>query len=326
MKKDPEQIVKKVDFLKGERHNWETQWQEVAEFVVPRKDSITKNRVKGEKVNQFLLDNTALQSNVLLSGFLHGLLTNPNSQFFELTTGVRDIDDRDDVRKWLQRTSTSMHNVLNASNFQTEIHELYIDLGSFGTAAMSIEEDEESVVRFSARPIESIFVEEDNRGQIMSTYRQFKWNLTQIMQEFGEDVINKSKQLQSAHGRKDDSKEFEIIHAVYPDDISVEKSTKRFKYISQYILKSDKVELRVSGFSSFPFVVPRWTKTSSEKYGRSPGMNALPEAKTLNLMAETTIKGAQKVVEPASSSPGRWIYWFNQNAPWCSEFLSIGLQ
>jgi hypothetical protein len=54
----------------------------------------------------------------------------------------------------------------------------------------------------------------------------------------------------------------------------------------------------MSGFKEFPFVVPRYLKASHEIYGRSPAMTALPDVKMLNEMSKTTIKAAQKQVDP----------------------------
>jgi hypothetical protein len=81
------------------------------------------------------------------------------------------------------------------------------------------------------------------------------------------------------------------------------QSKNAFKYISQYALPEENIELREAGFRELPYVVPRWSKAAGEVYGRSPGMNALPEVKTLNKMMETTIIGAQKVVDPPLQLP-----------------------
>ena len=298
MKVSAEKIVQKIEKLDGERGTWRNHWREVASFVLPRKDNIDHTRVQGEKVNQFLLDNTAVQSNVLLAGFMHTLLTNPNSEFFELSTGIPEIDDKDEVRLWLQKTTTIMHRILNESNFQTEVHENYIDLAAFGTACLSIEQDDATVVRFAARPIQDFFIAEDNKGMITEVYRKFKWNLTQVIQEFGEDVIKKSRNMAKAFEAKNMAEEFEIIHAVYPREISPGALLTKRPWISQYVLKDERVDLQVGHFTTFPYAVPRWSKSSGEVYGRSPAMNALPECKTLNLMVETTIRGAQKVIDP----------------------------
>lgn len=318
----PKQMKEKVKKLRSSRGTWEQHWQELADYILPRKNNIVASRTPGEKVNQYLLDNTALQSNVLLSGFLHGLLTNPNSQWFELMTGEPEIDNDDSVRVWLQRTSRDILHVLNNSNFQTEIHELYIDLGCFGTACMDIVEDDEHIVRFATRPIQSYDIVEDNRGRISEVYRTFKWNAQQIVQEFGEDVLKLSRDLEKAF-TTNDAREFEIYHGVYPKKVTME-GAKPFE--SLYILCDKEVELRRAGFREFPYVVPRWTKNSGEKYGRSPAMNALPEAKTLNLMVETTIKGAQKVVDPPLQAPDDGFLGTIRTRPGSVNFYRSGTQ
>jgi len=297
----PKELIQKINHLRFERGTWETHWQEVGDYIVPTKNNITKTRTPGEKVNQYLLDNTAVQANILLGGFLHGLLTNPHSQFFELTTGIDELDDRDDVRKWLQKTSRRILHVLNNSNFQTEIHELYLDLGSFGTSIMSIEEDNEYVVRFSTRPIRGTFIEEDSKGRVVEVYREFEWTVDQIINHFGEEVLNKSKDLQDSK-RRMDNKKFKVVHSVYPSNVDPRKMGAK-PYKSSYVLIEFEALLSEGGFRTFPYVTPRWVKHAGEKYGRSPSMIALPEVKSLNLMVETTIKGAQKVVDPPLEVP-----------------------
>ena len=67
---------------------------------------------------------------------------------------------------------------------------------------------------------------------------------------------------------------------------------------SVYLEYKNGNELSISGFKEFPFVVPRYLKASNEIYGRSPAMTALPDVKMLNEMSKTTIKAAQKQVDP----------------------------
>ena len=52
------------------------------------------------------------------------------------------------------------------------------------------------------------------------------------------------------------------------------------------------------GYDEFPYVVPRFLKSSVETYGRSPAMVALADIKMINKMAETIIKAAQKTIDP----------------------------
>jgi hypothetical protein len=299
----PKQVKERFNYLKGERGTWENHWQELADYILPNRNDVTTTVWQGSKRNLQLLDNTAMQANELLAGAMHGLLTNPTSEFFELTTGELELDNRDDVRKWMQLTTRDMHNVINNSNFQTEVHQYYLDLCCLGTAPMSIVEDDETIVRFQAHHIKEIFAGENNKGKIDEVYREFSWNVRQIVGEFGEDVLKLSRELRDAWEKNADIK-FTLINAVYPMDVANKNPNDPRRFMSQYILCAEnEVELKEAFFREFPFVVARWTKASGEIYGRSPGMNALPDAKTLNKMTETTIIGAQKTVDPPLQLP-----------------------
>lgn len=296
----PKQIKQRFDSLKGERGTWESHWQEIADFIVPRKDQINTKTTPGEKKNQTILDNTGIQSNELLAGALHGLLTSPNSMWFELSTGDVKLDQEDDVRKYLQDCARKMHVVLNNSNFQTEVHEVYIDLCSIATAPMAMEEDDETVMRFSSKSVAECVIGENSKGVVDELYREFDWTARQIVEEFGLDKV--TKKIKEAFEKQSEEK-YKIIHAVYPQKRVDGKQMGRFPFMSQYILHCEDHELKAKGFLEFPFVVPRWSKVTGEIYGRGPGMVALPEVKTLNKMTETMIIAAQKVVDPPLQAP-----------------------
>ena len=210
------QIIERFEQLKSNRINWEQHWQEIADYVLPRKDDIYKTRMVGEKKGQNkVFDSTGIHANELLASALHGMLTNPSTQWFELSTGDEQLDQQDDVRLWLQSAVRQMHRVLNNSNFQTEIHEVYLDLGSFGTACMRIEEDEEDIIRFHSRPIYEAYIDQNNKGQVDTVYRSWMWSTRQIAQEFGEENLpdEMKRLLEDDKGRYVDH---EVIHAVEP--------------------------------------------------------------------------------------------------------------
>ena len=68
-----------------------------------------------------------------------------------MITGIPELDKLDEARFWLQDVVRRMILVQNMSNFQTEIHEVYLDLGVLGTADISIMDDADSIIRFDAR-------------------------------------------------------------------------------------------------------------------------------------------------------------------------------
>lgn len=295
-------LIKYYDKLRADRSTWDSHWREIAEFILPNKDAVNGQRTAGEKKFTDIFDSTGVHSNELLASALHGMLTNPTTPWFGLTTGVPQLDQDDEVRKWLQDSVRTMHNIMNASNFQTEIHEVYLDLGSFGTGALLIDEDDVDIVRFLSLPIYQIYIDENYKGLVNTVARCFKKPLKDIVDEFGEQVFH---DLQQADLLKDPHKEFEILHVVgentkyNPHFIEVGN----MKFYEEYILKDKKVTLASRGYNTFPLAIPRWTKMSGEKYGRSPGMKSLPDIKMINMMMKVTIRGAQKVVDPPLQAP-----------------------
>lgn len=287
-----EKINKKWKSLKAGRGTWDTHYQELADHFLPRKNTITDKKTEGQKRTFQILDNSGIQANELLAGALHGLLTNSNSQWFELTSGDFDTDNSDGVRKWLQKTARDMHTVLNQSNFQTEVHEMYTDLTCFGTGCMQMEEDDKDVVRFTTRYIADYCIEENHLGFIDEIYLEWKWNAQAIIAEYGEKGL--PKKVMDAYKKGDDTK-FCLVQGVYPASHD-EPGAKGYK--SYHTLVEEDHVLSEGMFKSFSFLVPRWTKASGEKYGRSPAMVALPELKVLNKMNETMLIGAQKLVDP----------------------------
>jgi hypothetical protein len=289
-------LLKRFDKLKTQRANWESHWQEVADYMMPRKADVTKTKSKGDKRTELIFDSSPLQAVELLAASLHGMLTNPSTPWFSLRFKEQDMEFEDEAKEWLESATESMYVAFNRSNFQQEIFELYHDLITFGTAAMLIEEDDEDLLKFSTRHINEIYVAENDKGRIDTVFRKFKLSARAAIQKFGDAV---SDVVQTAN-RKDPYEELEIIHVVYPrSDFDPKKQDKQnMPYASVYIEAGNANELSVSGFKEFPYVVPRYLKASHEIYGRSPAMTALPDVKMLNEMSKTTIKAAQKQVDP----------------------------
>jgi hypothetical protein len=289
-------LLSRYERLEGQRQNWETHWQEVADYMQPRKADVTKQRARGDKRMEQVFDSSPIQAVELLAASLHGMLTNPATPWFTLRFKDEEIDNEDEAKLWLESSTDAMYTAFNRSNFQQEIFELYHDLITFGTAAMFIEEDNDDIIKFSTRHINEVFIAENDKGRIDTIYRKFNISARAAIQKFG-DVV--SSDVQSIF-KKDPYKEIEILHAVYPrtDFNPNKKDKKNMPFESVYMEFKNGNELSVSGFREFPFVVPRYLKASNEIYGRSPAMTALPDVKMLNEMSKTTIKAAQKQVDP----------------------------
>jgi len=293
-------LIKRKNALKSDRANWENYWQDLADYILPRKNQVTNKTEKGSKRNLSIFDSTAIRANVRLAAGLHSTLTSPVTRFFDLTTGRANIDDQDKVRLFRQNTADNIWNVIQNSNFQTEIHEVYIDLGCFGTGPLFVEDDKKKVVNFTAYPIVDLIIGEGLDGIVNEVHREFKWTARQIMSKWGKDSKAVIPDEVERAFKSDPEKKFDLVHSIFPDEV-------RDNFKSNYLLDNGdggkSAVIKTGFYHEFPWMVPRWAKDSSEMYGRSAGMETLPDIRTLNAVVKTDLKGRQKAIDPPLQAP-----------------------
>ena len=300
------QVVKLHEQLKNDRTVWDSHWDEVAQFVVPRKDNVYGQAVKGEKRGNQLFDTTAIKANDDLASALHGMLTNPSIIWFGLNTGEAKIDNDEKTREWLFNSTLKMIQVMNQSNFQTEIHEVYLDLGSIGTASIRTEADPDTIVRYYSEPVYEVVLRENNRGIVDFVSREYEYDGRQVMQEFVNDMDAETKEFIDKELQANPSKKFMIIQQVSERsaaEMDGQVGNKAFPIGSIHVLKMNGAVLRESGFEVWPFATPRWSKINVETYGRSPAMKTLADIKMANSMKKVTIQGAQLAIAPPMQVP-----------------------
>ena len=296
-------LLRRLQDLEQARSNWETHWQEIADYMRPRKADITKNRNPGQKRTELIFDGTAIHAAEMLSASLHGMLTNMSTPWFTLRYTEPALEDDDIAKEWLQLAEQTMYQAFQRSNFQEQVHEMYDDLVCFGTAIMFVEKDETTSYRFSTRHIAECFVAEDHNGRVNTVYRKFKMSARAAMNQFGDNVSDRIKQAD----KKDPHGMVELVHVVLPreDRDLTKKSAQNKPWASLYLDSEEKTVLGESGYDEMPYVVPRWLKASTENngFGHSPAMSCLADTKMLNKLSEITIRAAQKQIDPPLMVP-----------------------
>ncbi len=273
-------MLKRLAKLEAEKQPWLEHWEEILDYVMPRKAS---GYSKGAKRTEKLFDSTAIHANTLLAASLQGTLTSASLPWFSLAVkGVQHPEG--EVAVWLEDCRNRMLKRFNASNFNTEVHEFYLDITSIGTACLEVEED----FVFRSLHISEYFLQEDHGGKIDTVYRKFQYTARQAIQRWPETVGEKIKEA-------DQDKKFNFVHCVRP---ATKEDKTKLPWSSTYMCVEDKTVLSESGYNELPYMVTRWSKASGEEYGRSPAYNALPDIKTLNKAVELGLKAWAKALDP----------------------------
>ena len=183
--------------LMEKRRNFESHWQEVSDYMLPRKAEITKERARGDKRHALIYDSSATHALELLAASLHGMLTSSANRWFALRFKETLLNESDEAKEWLEDATDRMYNAFARSNFQQNVFECYHDLIAFGTACLLIEEDEDDVLLFSARHIKELYIQENKKGFVDCVYRRFKMPVEAVIDKFG--IENVSRELQNKY-------------------------------------------------------------------------------------------------------------------------------
>ncbi len=300
MAADPLDIMLRFESMKTSRGVLESHLEEVAEYIAPRNIGFTSKPVQGEKRMTKVFDNTALTSLNLLAAGLHGMATNPSMSWFVLGLADPSLMDDDEVKNWLSDTTRIMRSHMYApgSNITTAFNEAYADLGAFGTAAMYIGLRKNGGLLYQSRPLAQIYIAENDEGVVDTLAYRYEMSARNVFKLWPKDAPDSIVKM-AKDPKQMDTKVY-VIYFVQPrgkyDSSKLDPGNLPFE--ACYILEKEKTLLEESGYHEFPYAVPRWIKNAGEEWGRSPGMEALPDVKMLQEMMKTTIKAAQKIVDP----------------------------
>lgn len=308
MQDQAKELQRRFEALKTTRNNWESLWQECADYVHPNRGDFTTQQWQGSKRTQKIFDSTAPWALGQFAAGLHGFLTSPTQRWFSLKTLVPGMDADRDVRTWLENTTDILFDqVFNApsSRWLQQSHEAYLDIGAFGTTTVFVEDIPGRPITFKTFHLKECFIGENDDGFVDTLYREYHRTALQLAERFGEERL--PEPVRKAL-REKPFEEFKLIHAIFPrkDYDPTSLSFTRRQFASVFMI-CDKVKepwvIDESGYFEQPFATSRWYKSSGEWYGRSPSMEVLPDIKMVNEMMKTVIKGAQKAVDPPLQMP-----------------------
>jgi hypothetical protein len=297
--------------LAAERAPWDTHWQELAEYFLPRKAEISSKRsVPDSSRHDVLFDTSGVQAAATLANGQLAYITPADSRWFtyEPPKGVTS----DKAKQWYSRCSEATQLLLATSNVYTELHELYYDDSVFGTYCMFVESGLSHPVVFHKFDIGTYSLAEDDEGLVNTVFRELELTVLQAADKFGEDNLAPAMQKRLADIRrtgKGGTVKHKFVHAVYK---RTEGERKRGKedgpnkpWASVYVDQTNKHVCRNSGYDEKPFFAGRHVKSQQGVYGVSPAWMALPECRQLNFLSKqldalAEIKAFPRLLMPAS--------------------------
>lgn len=301
-------IHDRLEELKQIRRPWETVWQEVANFVAPRREHMEVWESTTKKTGERMYDGTPLSAAEMMADGLQGYLVSPAFNWFTLGLPQTAALELPGVRQWLQDVQEHLYWVFRVSNFYQAISEFFHDAVTIGTSTLYSEDDPVTGrLVFSTRDTFETYVAEDQYGTVDTVYREYEQPIRNIAQRFGEE--NLPSAYQDDLIRTPDRK-VTVVHAVQPraDRMLGSTGNRDMPFASFYILpesddNSNWHVISEAGYVQLPYHVWRWKKNTNETYGRSPAQEALVDIQGLNSIGKTMLSATQKSVMPSYNVP-----------------------
>ena len=275
-----EEIIKLQEHLESQDATFRARWQDTARYIFPRESNITDISIPGEAKTDTLYDTTAItESEHMTSGLLTNLVP-AGQDFFALTTSDKEIQELDIVKSYMARATEILHEELFSSNYILQLGETLRSLITFGTGNLFVEW--RGGLNFMDWDISRYQIMENFRGRVDTMVLKFPKTAKQAYDEWG-NAAGKSV-VEAIETIKKQNNVFWFIHLTRPR----KNWNPRFEdflnmpFESIYVNVKDKTIIDEGGYPEFPYMVPRWAKTSGEVHGRGIGTMILPQVKSVN--------------------------------------------
>ena len=309
-------ICKRFDQLDSLRKTLDTTFQDIETYVVPYRGEFFQPLNSEQEVDWTrpeLYDSTAPIAADLLASSIHSNLTSPMIPWFQLRFRLDELNDSVEAAQWLETVQNQIWQTLQASDFDMEIAETYLDLVSYGTAILFQEElsDENwEGMTFTAIPVRDGYFEYGADDKVLRVYRRLQYTRMQLEDKWPDVDFGFLDT-----GEDDDKgpvdEKHTVIFCVYKRDgiteIRPKMKPNARPWGYKYVMHNDKQELDEGGYYQMPVHVPRWKKVSGSRWGHSPAFIALSDIKQLNLTVAQSSEARAKEIDPPLKTTERGL-------------------
>ncbi len=315
---------------------WFQNWAELAQYLEPRRSTwltqssgglpTPNNMTRGRPINNSIVDPTGTYAvRVCSSGMMSGLAS-PSRPWFKVVPTIKNAPIDAAGRQWLDEVEDRVYTVLAGSNFYNSFAQECEDLVVYGTAPVLIYEDKDDFIRFYNPCCGEYYLASGSTNRVDGLYRAFVMTIAQIIDFFGVDNCPPDIQgMWKAKGAQLNTERI-IAHSIEPnfpiEGEDIGKVPGDFTWREVYWLygTGSKIPLSMKGFRDKPFSSARWSTQSNDAYGRSVGMDVLPDVIQLQVETIRKAEALEKMVrpplladmqlknQPSSSLPGHVTY------------------
>lgn len=299
-----ERLKLRWEAMKARQDPWRAYWQELTDVLLPNQADFSRSERTGRSRERAIYDGTPRLALRDLASTLDGLMKPKTANWFEPTIDNDEEVARSDAAKlWFEVVQERMWRAIYNKNarFIQRSAEVDLMLSAIGWGALWIGERPtfDGLLFRSFHP-SMVTYDENEHGVIDRMTIEQRMTAHQAISLYERNGKPVPRDVETASSRKGGDTRFQIVQIILPrDDRDASKITAtNMPFMTATIDMTNEVLIEESGFLEFPCAIPRWDTSPGEIYPRSPGMIALPDARTLQAMGKTLLVGGQRAVDP----------------------------
>lgn len=308
-------LEQSIAMLRTWRDTWWIQnWSDLAQFILPRRSIwLTQSAggypspntmTRGLEINNSILDPTGtFAARICAAGLMNGLAS-PSRPWFKLIPAMKGVQLDDAARQWLDSVEDVVYTTMARSNFYNSFAQECEDIVVYGTAVNIIYEDKQDLFRCYTPCAGEYFLASGATMRVDGLYRCYVLTIKQIVDFFGIDNCSPEVQKMWAEKGSALSTERLIAHSIEPNfaindkDVGRIKGNYAWREVYWMFGSGGNYPLAMRGYTEQPFTAARWSTQSNDAYGRSPGMDVLPDVMQLQVETEKKGEGIEKGLNP----------------------------
>ena len=297
----------RLALMKSVRTDYESEAEQIARFAQPARSrflrgSKDQNGGRRRMWNKTLFDPHGIEAFRTLTNGMTSGLSSASRPWFTLNLADAAMMEATGVRAWLSDVERRLYAFFGSINFYAAAKSGYGEMGLFGTEACVMVEHPVAGAVCHALTFGEYWIGLSDALVPDTLYRVCPMSVKQAIETFGEAC---SPVIRGLYDRSQYELPIEIYHAIEPDPNydPIKFGAKPWRSIYWDPCDRSDTLLRLSGYSEQPFWAPRWDVVGGDTYGVSPGMEALPSLRELQMQAKRRNEAIDQMVKPEKIAP-----------------------
>lgn len=286
--------------LKNKKDPWLTQYQILGEFLYTRKQDFLNEETPGEFLTDHLFDSTGPKAVKTAAASLTSMLWPQEVERVRLNP-PEGLTDTKEHKEYYEKITEILTDIMDnpEGGLTTSIIEMMQDDLVFGTAGLEPFPDDDTIVGYRPWGVQQMSIDEGRKGEVDTICLELDWDYQRQVMEYGiENVAPKVRKAFNDGNVDETSKIMILIEPRIHKRGDPKSGNRSMDWSSVHIDSTNKHLIKESGFEEMPVKVSRFWKLIRETYGRSPGMDALPDVQEVNTIWESVTIAIEKNLDP----------------------------